>query len=188
MSPPEFMTMNCDYYVTWKKDKSWYEKYYEELKVAKYWDMVLLKRKTKINRRLIDEVGPKELNGTEEFYPFFEKPDTTFQSRNSIMAEFDISIKEAPKPLNAWLVLEVDTSGGNTAYFRRTPFNWIKYDWNGTEHYKTCIVTDNIPLAKCRLVTFLWNIDKKPIKAQLHSLKLYTLEGEGITEISQSKD
>jgi hypothetical protein len=188
MSPPEFMTMNSDYYVTWKKDKPWYEKYYDELKVAKYWDMVLLKRKSKIERKLIHEIGEKELNGAEEFYPFFEKTDTTFQSRNSIMAEFDITIIEAPKPFNAWLVLEVDTAGGNNAYFRRTPFNWVKYDWNGTEHYKTCIVTDNIPLTKCRLVTFLWNIDKKPIKAKLHSLKLYTLEGEGVTEISQSKD
>lgn len=188
MLPPEHMTMNCDYYVTWRKDRPWYEKYYTELKEAKYWDMVLLKRKTPAERKLVYEGGEKIIEGTEEYYPFFERTDTTFTSRNSIMAEFDLSVEEAARPFNAWLVLQVDTAGGQNAYFRRTPLNWIKYDWNGTKHYKTCIVTDNVPLTKCRVVAFLWNIDKKPVRAKLHSFKLYTLQGEGITEVSHAKE
>src|SRR6202008_2619733 len=31
MMPPELMSMNCDYYITWKKDKPYYDKYYMEL-------------------------------------------------------------------------------------------------------------------------------------------------------------
>lgn len=186
MMPPELMSMNCDYYITWKKDKPYYDKYYTELAVAKHWNMVLLKRKTDIERELQLEITePKEFKGTEEYYSFYEKIDTTFISKDPVLAEFDISIAGAPKPLNAFLVLQVDVDG-QSKYFRRTALNWVRYDWNGVEHFKTCIQTDSLPLQKSRLVAFLWNIDKKEIIFKLNSLKLYHLKAEGINEVSKA--
>ncbi len=186
MMPPELMSMNCDYYITWKKDKPYYDKYYTELATAKYWNMVLLKRKVDIERKLqLDMNDPKEYKGADEYYSFYEKIDTTFISKDPVMAEFDISIAGAPKPLNAFLVLQVDVDG-QSKYFRRTALNWVRYDWNGVEHFKTCIQTDSLPLQKSRLVAFLWNIDKKEITFKLNSLKLYHLKAEGINEVSKA--
>jgi hypothetical protein len=188
MAPPEQMCMNCDYYVTWKKDKPYYDKYYHEISVAKHWDMVLLKRKVKAKRVLIYETKtPLDINGSEEYYKVFEKLDTVFTSEDPVMAEFDVNVINSPTPFNAWLVLQIDSEHG-TEYFRRTPFNWVKLDWNVTEHFKTLIVTDNVPLKKSRLVAFLWNIDKKPIQVRINSLKLYRLQGEGVSEVSQAKN
>ncbi len=186
MMPPELMSMNCDYYVTWKKDKPYYDKYYTELANAKYWNMVLLKRKVEIERGLVMENNEaKEFKGADEYYSFYEKIDTTFISKDPIMVEFDISISNAPIPLNAFLVLQVDVDG-KSQYFRRTALNWMKYDWNDTRHFKTCIQTDSLPLQKCRLVAFLWNIEKKEITFKLNSLKLYHLKAEGINEVSKA--
>lgn len=186
MLPPELMSMNCDYYVTWKKDKPYYDKYYTEIATAKYWNMVLLKRKVDIERELTLEITqPKEFKSADEYYTFYEKIDTTFASKDPILAEFDISIKEASVPLNAFLVLQVDVDG-QSQYFRRTALNWVQYKWNGVEHYKTCIQTDSLPLQKSRLVAFLWNIEKKEINFKLNSLKLYHLKAEGINEVSKA--
>jgi len=189
MTPPELMEMNCDYYVAWKKDKPYYDKYYNELDYDKDWGMVLLKRKTPIQRQLVSAITDiNEISGSEEFYTCFEKPDTLFASPNPIMAEFDITVEKSSKPLNAWLVLQIDSAnGGKQVYFRRTPLNWIKFDWNGTEHFKTCIQTDVIPMQHCRLVAFLWNLDKKELKMKINSLKLYHLNAVGITEASKAK-
>lgn len=186
MAPPELMSMNCDYYITWKKDKPYYDKYYTELVVAKHWNMVLLKRKTDIERELQFEITePKTFKGSDEYYSFYEKLDTTFVSKDPVMAEFDISVANAPTPFNAFLVLQVDVDG-QAQYFRRTALNWTRYEWKGVEHFKTCIQTDSLPLQKCRLVAFLWNIEKKEVKFKLNSLKLYHLKAEGINEVSKA--
>lgn len=186
MMPPELMSMNCDYYVTWKKDKPYYDKYYSEIATAKYWNMVLLKRKVEIERELKFEITePKEYKSSDEYYSFYEKIDTTFVSNDPVMAEFDISVIDAPTPFNAFLVLQVDANG-ESKYFRRTALNWVQYTWNGVDHYKTCIQTDSLPLQKSRLVAFLWNIEKKEITFKLNSLKLYHLKAEGINEVSKA--
>lgn len=186
MTPPEFMSMNCDYYVAWKKDKPYYDKYYDEIAVAKYWNMVLLKRKVDIDRELRYKITePKEFKGADEYYSFYEKLDTTFTSKDPVMAEFDISVINAPKPFSAFLVLQLNNEK-ETFYFRRTALNWVNYEWNGVEHFKTSILTDSLPLQKCRLVAFLWNIDKKEINFKLNSLKLYRLHAEGINEVSKA--
>ncbi len=186
MTPPELMSMNCDYYVAWKKDKPYYNKYYTELAIAKYWNLVLLKRKVEIERELKFEISePKDFKGADEYYSFYEKLDTLFTSKNPVMVEFDISVTDAPKPFNAFLVLQVDAEG-QSKYFRRTALNWVQYEWKGVQHFKTCVQTDSLPLQKSRLVAFLWNIDKKELNFKLNSLKLYHLKAEGINEVSKA--
>lgn len=187
MLPPEQMHMNCDYYVTWKKDKPYYGNYYTELAQSKYWNMVLLKRKEPIVRELIyQSTSPREFNSADEFNSMYEKLDTLITSENPILAEFNISVIKTPKPFSAFLVLQVDSMYKSSAYFRRTPLNWIKYDWNGTESFTTYVQTDNMPLTKCRITAFLWNIDKAEVNFKINSLKLYSLKASGITEFSKA--
>jgi hypothetical protein len=186
MVPPEQMSMNCDYYITWKKDKPYYEKYYDELLSAKYWNMTLLKRKKEIERELVYEIKEvKEFKGSEEFYPVYEKTDTVFTTKDPIMAEFDLDIKQAPVPLNCFLVLQLDTDG-RSQYFRRNSLGWMRLDWNGIQSFKTDVQTDSLPLKSCRLAAFLWNIDKKEINFKLNNFKLYHLKAEGINEVSKA--
>jgi hypothetical protein len=185
MTAPEALQMNADYALAYKQDKPWYEPYYRELAEDKDWDFRLLKRKKPIERILLLQTGPFVFEGAHEYFNAFEKLDTTLQSPDPILAEFDFTVERAPVPFNAWLVLQVD--GQDTSNFIRTPFNLIKYDWNGTKNFKTVLLSGNIPVKIKRMVAYLWNIEKKEIKIKINSFKLYKLKGEGIREISKAK-
>lgn len=187
MLPPEQMHMNCDFYITWKKDEPYYKNFYDELDYDNNWNMVLLKRKEKVKRELVIENKTTViLNGANEFNTLFERTDTVFQGNEPILAEINFDIDEVPEPFNAWLVMQIDSAGGPQKYFRRTPLNWVNLKWNGTKNFTTCIQTDNLPEGHNRLVLFLWNLDKKEIKMRINSFKLYHLNAKGITLASKA--
>jgi hypothetical protein len=185
MTAPEALQMNADYALAYKQDKSWYEPYYKELAEDEYWDFRLLKRREPIERILLTETGPFVFEGAHEYFNTIEKLDTSLQSPDPILVEFDLTFDKTPVPFNAWLVLQVD--GSDTSNFIRTPLNLIKYDWNGTKNFKTTLLSGNIPVKIKRLVAYLWNIEKKEIKIKVNSFKLFKLKGKGIREISKAK-
>ena len=188
--PPEKMQMNCDYYITWKKDQPFYDKFYEELDKDKNSELVLLKRKKKIKRNLVYELRKRILiQGNQEFVNLLEVNDTVFHSQNPILAEVELEVLHSSTPPQSWLVLQVDSvAGGSNYYFRRTPLNWLRFDWNGIGKFTTCLQTDSIQLVKSRLVLFLWNLSKNPLKIVVHKVRLYSLEAPGITLVSKSPD
>lgn len=189
MTAPEALQMNCDYALAYKQDKPWYDKYYSELAVDNDWDFRLLKRKTPLTRQLLYESSAiSDFSGTGEYYNAFEKLDTTFNSEDPLLAEFEFNVDKAPEPFNAWLVLQIDdgTEQGNNQ-FVRIPLNLVKYDWNETKHFTLSIVSANIPLKIKRIVAYLWNIDKKEIHIKVNTFKLFQLKGEGVREISNAK-
>lgn len=189
MTSPEALQMNCDYALAYKQDKPWYDKYYSELAADTDWDFRLLKRKVPIERNVLFESSNiSEFNGTGEYFNSYEKLDTTFNSENPLMAEFEFSIEKAPEPFNAWLVLQIDDSveNGNNC-FLRVPLNLVKYNWNSTKNFSLSIVSGNTPLRIKRIVAYLWNIDKREIKMKVNKFKLYQLKGEGVKEISKAK-
>jgi hypothetical protein len=188
--PPEKMQMNCDYYITWKKDQPFYDKFYEELDKDKNSELVLLKRKKKIKRNLVYELRKRILiQGNQEFVNLLEVNDTVFHSQNPILAEVELEVLHSSTPPQSWLVLQVDSvAGGSNYYFRRTPLNWLRFDWNGIGKFTTCLQTDSIQLVKSRLVLFLWNLSRNPLKIVVHKVRLYSLEAPGITLVSKSPD
>ncbi len=190
MTSPEALQMNCDYALAYTQDKPYYDKYYSELAQDKYWNFVLLKRKTSIEKKLIWQSKDTgfDFNANLEYYNAFERLDTSLAVSNPLQAEFRFSVDQVPIPFNAWFVLEVTSADlPDSNVFIRVPLNLIKYDWNGSKSFTTCLVSGNIPLKIKRMVAYLWNIDKKEIKIHLQSFKLYQLQGEGITYQSSAK-
>jgi hypothetical protein len=189
ITSPEALQMNCDYALAYKQDKPWYDKYYTELATDDYWDFRLLKRRTPIERKLIYSNNDIPVfEGNNEYYNSFEKLDTTFDSQNPLLAEFNFNVDEVPDPFNAWLVLQVNGFPENeNNLFLRVPLNLVKYNWNATKNFTISIVSGNIPIKMKRLVAYLWNIDRKKIKIKINSFKLYQLQGEGVQEISKAK-
>jgi hypothetical protein len=105
-----------------------------------------------------------------------------------VQAEFDFSVKNAPVPFNAWLVLQIDSKDDNEpGVFVRAQLNLIQYDWKGTANFKLDLVSGNIPLNIKRVVCYLWNIDKQQLDIKINAFRLYRLEGEGVTEISKAQ-
>jgi hypothetical protein len=180
MTSPEELQMNCDYAIAYKKDKPYYEPYYNELDSEKDWDFVLLKRKVIPHREVIASTSGLNFSEANEYYNTFEKLDTAFSSTEPFQASFNFDVSKAPVPFNAWLVLQVDAEDPADNIFVRTPLNLLKYDWNGTRNFSIDLVTGNVPSKTKRIVAYLWNIEKHEINIKINSFRLYRLKAAGI--------
>jgi hypothetical protein len=186
MTSPEALQMNCDYAIASKLDKPWYDPYYSEMAHETDWNMVLLKRKSAIARRLLFRTDSAvSYTGTQEFFNACERFNISFSSQDPLLAEFSFGVENAPMPFHAWLVLELETDEGKQ--FVRTPLDLIRYDWKGVRYFTTSLVSGNVSGNLKRIVAYLWNIDKADIRVKLHSFRLFQLEGEGVREISGAK-
>ncbi|PBQ33985.1 hypothetical protein CNR22_20125 [Sphingobacteriaceae bacterium] len=187
MTSPEALQMNTDYALAYKEDKPWYDPYYTELASEDDWGFRLLKRKTALQRHVLYATkNSADFTGNSEYYNAYEKLDTTFNSENPLVAEFNFDVKLAPEPLNAFLVLQIDTENGENS-FLRIPMNLVRYDWNGANNFTLSITSGNIPLKIKRIVAYLWNIDKKQLHIKINSFRLYQLKGDGVKVISKAK-
>lgn len=188
MTSPEALQMNTDYALAYKQDKPWYDPYYTEIASEDDWGFRLLKRKVPLERKVLyaTKTIPK-FTGNSEYYNAYEKLDTTFNSENPLVAEFNFDVKLAPEPLNAFLVLQIDGAGEAENIFLRIPMNLVRYDWNGANNFKLSITSGTIPFKIKRIVAYLWNIDKKELNIKLNSFHLYQLNGAGVNVISKAK-
>jgi hypothetical protein len=183
MTAPEALQMNCDYALAYRQDKPWYDRFYTELMQEEDWGFVLLKRRRSIARRLLFESDSLiSMQGPVEYCNAYERTETAFNSQNPLLAEFSIGALEVPRPLHAWLVLQIDSEEGNQ--FIRTPLDLIKYDWNQTGYFRTSLVSATIPKKVKRIVAYIWNIDKADVKMRINTFRLFQLDGEGVNEVS----
>ena len=180
--PVELMQMNCDYYIGHKSDETYYKDYYDVIDSEPDWGFVVLKRKEKITRNLVVEKTnvPIETIDTE-FIDCYNHGDTVFQNQNPLLAEFNFDINKISVPNNTWVVFSVCDSLEQTVYFKRFPLQWIGYDLNGKKNLTYSIVIGNLPKRSKKIVCFFWNIDKQPLSIMVKKLKIYQLEGRGVT-------
>jgi hypothetical protein len=105
--------MDNDFAIAWKRQENYYQPYYDEIDIDRDWGITLLKRKEKIKRNFLtskDSLVP--IKGHDEFYNLYAMKDTCFKSTNPLLVEVDIDSITAEKPLNLWLVLQVDSAEG----------------------------------------------------------------------------
>jgi hypothetical protein len=178
----ENMPMNCDYALAWKAQEQYYKPYYNEMDLEKDWGIALLKRKEKIKRNLIISTNTiKPIEGNGEYGNLYEVRDTSFKNLNPLLIEFNIGSIESKALVTAQIVLQIDTAESQALYYKRIPLNWLRYDWNNVKDEDLCMVTGPLPAKIHRLVCYIWNLDKKEIKIQMNWVKIYQLEGDGIT-------
>lgn len=180
MDANEEMQMNCDYYYAMKREKVYYQNFYDEIAEDKVWDRALLKRKEKIGHNQLFENSNKiTVQGEGEYYDFKRFPDTSFASHNPIEIEAEVVFEEVPKPFNAFFVVSLNNGKGEMAYYKRSSLSWLDNDLNGKTKYIK-LTTGNLPDTVKSFVVHIWNIDKKPMKVTVNNLKIYQLTGKGV--------
>ena len=181
MDNSEEMQMNCDYYYALKTEKLYYQNFYDELLYDNKWGHVLLKRKQKINHIIFYATNTtKIIEGENEFFELKKSSDTTFSNNSPIEMEIKLSFNKVPKPFHGALVFSFNDANNEQHCYKRIALNWLEDDLNSKS--KTLkLTTSNLPNKIKDLVVYIWNIDKQPVKISVHSLKLYQLQGMGVT-------
>jgi hypothetical protein len=180
MDNSEQMQMNCDYYYAMKREKPYYQFFYNEIAEDKVWDRVLLKRKEKIKHQTIFETYQNIIvEGSNEFYDFKRLPDTSYKSHNPIEIEAELLFEKVPKPFNGFFVMSMQNANGETFCYKRIPLNWLDKDLNGKTKYLK-LTSGNLPDFIKGFTVHIWNIDKQEVKISMKSLKIYQLFGKGV--------
>lgn len=179
MDDAEEMQMNCDYYFAMNCEKPFYSPFYNEIGFDKKWDRVLLKRKEQIKRTDFYINKDLNFNGTDEFYGIKQISDTTFKNINPLELTLEIEFINVPKPLNAFIVLEIRNEKGEKIHYKRVPLNWLSKDLNGKKKYMK-LTSGNLE-KKVTVVAYLWNIQKQNINISIKHISLSTLFGNGVT-------
>jgi len=174
--------MNNDFAIAWKRQEKYFEPYYDEIDIDKDWGIILLKRKEKIKKNfLTSKDSLKPIKGNAEFYNLYGIMDTGFKNTNPVLVEVDMGSIKGKKPLNLWLVLQIDSAEGKVASYSRIPLNWFRYDWSETNGDKLDLLSIKLPLKVHKLVCYIWNLEKREIQVKVNSVKIYQLEGYGVS-------
>lgn len=180
--PTEVMQMNCDYYIATKPEEKYFKDYYDIIDTEPDWGFLILKRKEKIKRNLVIEKNNVSIETNDaEFLDVYNKSDTTFANLNPLIAEFNFDVLKLAKPTNTWIVFAIDDSLGQNIYFKRYPLQWTANDLNGKQNLSYSLITGNLPPKSKKMVCFIWNIDKQPLNIKVNSLKIFQIEGKGVT-------
>lgn len=175
------MRMNCDYYIAERREKPYYDRFYHELLVDKYWDHVLLKRKQTIQRKEVAGLDslPRYYGSNGEFFEFLRVNDSTLRSGNSMELEIELFFKKVPAPFKSFLVLSVENTNKEIIYYSRALLNWLDDDLNA-EKKTIKLSTGPLPHNFKEMTIYIWNIDKEEIELSVHKLKIYELQGAGV--------
>lgn len=176
MDPYEEIQLHYDYIIAGREDSIKYYNYYKEILTDHNHGFVLLERNNFIDRKLIYS-SEKEINieGESEYLNFYEV-DSIFQGNHkSLLAEIDFTVERSEQPLDAWVVFYGEGKEGN--FYERYPLNWIRYNWNGKQE-KFNLITGKLQHPYNKIIVYLWNIKRKPVKLAVHQTKIYQLTKE----------
>ncbi len=177
---PEDMDMNDDYYIAYKVNRTQYLPYYQEIDSDKDYGFTLLKRRQFLKREPAFTFPSKniEVDEKSEFINLLEVRDTAIKDRSPLLVEFKFKIREGDMPSRAWIVLDIDSTEGQEAYYKRIPLNWVRYNWLDKSSDLT-IETGPLPAKIHRFVCYLWNNKKQHLKIDMYTIRVFHMEGYG---------
>jgi hypothetical protein len=136
----------------------------------------LLKRKTPAARIPISSFMISNVSTSEEYISFGQGAADTLRGKQ-LYAGYRLSIKSPVKPLRAWIVFTAFDKDRKTLCYERIPLDWLRTEWKGeNDDLVTGIFIPPIPDQADRFVTYLWNIDKKPLEILHGTLELFVLK------------
>lgn len=183
--PTEVMQMNCDYYIATKLEEKYFKEYYDVIDSEPDWGFVLLKRKEKIIKKKVLELNNISIiNNENEFIEVYIHGDTIFSNTKPLIAEVNFDIPTISKPVNTWLVFQINDSLNQFLYFKRFPLQWIGDNLNGKKNLSYSLISGNLPGKSKKIVCFFWNIDRQPLSIKVNSFKLYQIEGNGVDYVA----
>src|SRR5690606_18717924 len=147
-----------------------YKELYDEISYDSNHEFVLLKRKEKVNKKVIySSTEVNLLEGENEYINIFENSELELNS-NPLIAEINFTVLEVTQPSLAWIVFYGEGNGGT--FYERIPLNWMKYNWKG-ESAIYQLQTSYLSAKPQKIIVYIWNRKLEKIKVQINSVSIY---------------
>lgn len=142
--------------------------------------LLLMERKRKLQRELVFESIPEFAPefSSEEFI-LIARGETDSLTMKNLLARVELNIQSEKRYPVVWVVFNVQDDEGKELVYERVPLNWYNHDWiSGTETLEIPILAAGIRGPKLRWVTYIWNVNKVPLRVNSTQLSIFDLRNE----------
>ncbi|HOW26053.1 MAG TPA: hypothetical protein PK711_10325 [Bacteroidales bacterium] len=165
----------ADYQIAGISENPDWRSTYDSLDYDPQTNFYLLKRRTPAARTPLSSFQLSSISTSEEYVSFGQASADTLKGKK-LYAGYRISVTSPAKPLRAWIVFTVFDKDRNALCYERIPLDWLRTEWIvENDDLVTGIFIPLIPDQADRFVTYLWNIDKKPLEILHGTIELFVL-------------
>ncbi|MDD5507683.1 MAG: hypothetical protein PHD25_05050 [Bacteroidales bacterium] len=135
----------------------------------------LFKRKTPALRLPVSSFQISNVSTSEEFISFAQGSADTLKGK-SLYAGYRLSIISSAKPLRAWIVFTAFDKDRATLCYERIPLDWQRTAWKAeNSDVVSGLFIALLPDSAHTFVTYLWNIEKKPLEISTCTVEFFEL-------------
>ncbi len=135
----------------------------------------LLKRKTPAARIPLSSFQISSISTSEEYVSFGQASADSLRGKK-LYAGYRISVTSPVKPLRAWIVFTVFDKDRNALCYERIPLDWLRTAWKGeNSDVVSGLFIALLPDSAHTFVTYLWNIEKKPLEISTCTVEFFEL-------------
>ncbi len=140
----------------------------------------ILERKIKLHRELVYKSSPEFAREfTNDEFILLARGETDTLKAENLLAQYELNIQSEKRFPVVWVVFAVQNEEGKEMVYERVPLNWYNYDWiSGTEKFETSILAAGIHASTLRWVTYIWNVNKVPLKVNTTQLSIFILKNQ----------
>jgi hypothetical protein len=165
----------ADYQIVDVNESPGWRNVYDSLDYDPQTHFYLLKRKNLAARTPIASFEVRHTTTTEEYISLAQGSADTLLGK-SLYAGYKLSLSSPVKPFRAWIVFTVFDKDRKTLCYERIPLDWLRTEWKGEENNLISgMFISQLPDSAHSFVTYLWNIDKKPLEISDGKMELFEL-------------
>ncbi len=140
-------------------------------------NLVLLKRKYPVGKRLYEKISIKQSEGfTGKTFYNLKVAKKEIEGR-SFLIDLNFRIASEKRVLNMWIVVQAVDKNGKSLIYKYIPIDWLRdFKTGRVENIHQSIMTGMIPQGVKSLKIYLWNLDGQPYRIDGGTLLMYETE------------
>ncbi|MBP6978643.1 MAG: hypothetical protein PHD61_10225 [Bacteroidales bacterium] len=128
------------------------------------------------NHRATFRTEPMIKTTSEEFIKLGRGSASTLRGK-ALHAGYRLTLASPEEPLRAWIVFTVVDSNDKVLRYERIPLDWLRTSWNGEkDNLVNGMFIPWLPDSAHLFSTYLWNIEKKPVRIVEGQFDLFELQ------------
>ncbi len=172
-----YPSLDGDYQLVKRSEYPLWQHYYDSVDFDKHTGLWLLKRKHKLEKKLIyhKEGITMDSASNAEYFEFAKGPIDSLAGK-TLYCHYNLRLISDQKPFHGWIVTTVFDKDRNVLRYEYIPFDWYRTIWNDGRPFINGMLVHEIPSDAATYVTYIWNIKKIPFIVKQCDFSMFSLE------------